>query len=317
MLINPYASTLASGPWLFDDLKRHFRNPRFDHWGVRDGVDEPFYSLSVSPTEAPDPDADAWICIRAWEVHLTPDPARTIVQIHCNEPRLWGELGKIDRCAAIVYTHPCQIGLMPAAGVSIDKPSLIRPIGALRAFTLRDEMHELPSFGWIGRDTGSNKRTDLFRDAIARCAGQFDLRAVCIGSQLDGLVSELCGTTAARVDHHHRLVTPIGAYPALYRTLDAIVITSVDEAGPMPLFEALATGVPVVTTDCGWARHFIEDGINGYIVEPHEIADRLLDIASHRSEWFARRQLIRATLRGWTLEDWIEDNVRLAIEVVR
>ena len=45
-----------------------------------------------------------------------------------------------------------------------------------------------------------------------------------------------------------------GVLPALYRSLDYLLIPSRTEGGPMPAIEALACGVPVISADVGWMQ---------------------------------------------------------------
>ena len=47
---------------------------------------------------------------------------------------------------------------------------------------------------------------------------------------------------------------------------DICVFTSVSEAGPTSIWEALAMGKPVITTDVGSVKQYIEDGVSGYVV---------------------------------------------------
>jgi len=47
---------------------------------------------------------------------------------------------------------------------------------------------------------------------------------------------------------------------------DIFVCSSITEAGPMTVWEAMSMGKAVVTTDVGSVRQYIEDGISGYIV---------------------------------------------------
>ncbi len=56
--------------------------------------------------------------------------------------------------------------------------------------------------------------------------------------------------------------------PALYADHDIFVFPSLVEGMPLTLLEAMATGMPVVTTNsCGMAD-VVEDGANGLLVEP-------------------------------------------------
>lgn len=59
-----------------------------------------------------------------------------------------------------------------------------------------------------------------------------------------------------------RLVPSYFDMPSVYRTLDAYLCVSRAEGGPMPVFEALACGVPVVSTPVGMVRDHLKDGVS-------------------------------------------------------
>jgi glycosyltransferase involved in cell wall biosynthesis len=50
-----------------------------------------------------------------------------------------------------------------------------------------------------------------------------------------------------------------------YRMLDAFICTSKIEGGPIPLLEAMATGLPCISTGVGYALDSIRDGQNGFL----------------------------------------------------
>ena len=54
--------------------------------------------------------------------------------------------------------------------------------------------------------------------------------------------------------------------PTLMQSADLLLVSSHHEGSPTIIKEALATGLPVVTTDVGDVRDFIVDGANGYVV---------------------------------------------------
>jgi glycosyltransferase involved in cell wall biosynthesis len=66
---------------------------------------------------------------------------------------------------------------------------------------------------------------------------------------------------------------------ALLASMDAFVMPSLKEAGPTALLEAMAMGLPVVSTKVGMAREVIEDGYDGFIVP---LADTLALVRSVR-----------------------------------
>jgi glycosyltransferase involved in cell wall biosynthesis len=79
-----------------------------------------------------------------------------------------------------------------------------------------------------------------------------------------------------------------GAYEGvarLYAALDAYVVPSRQEGGPKSVLEAMASGVPIVSTRTGQAAELILDGKNGRLVEVEDaeaLADALAD--DHLSE---------------------------------
>ena len=59
-----------------------------------------------------------------------------------------------------------------------------------------------------------------------------------------------------------------GALAALYRRCRVFLLGSHEEGFGLVLAEAMASGAPVVSTDCGGPRSIVEDGINGFLVPP-------------------------------------------------
>ena len=53
----------------------------------------------------------------------------------------------------------------------------------------------------------------------------------------------------------------------LYGEAQLVVLSSREEVSPMSAIEALAAGIPVVTTRAGGAGYIVEDGRTGYVVE--------------------------------------------------
>ena len=71
----------------------------------------------------------------------------------------------------------------------------------------------------------------------------------------------------------------------LYHVLDIYLITSREEGGPKGLIEAMASGVPVVSTDVGMSRDLITNSFNGHISykkEPEQIANYIINIINNK-----------------------------------
>jgi glycosyltransferase involved in cell wall biosynthesis len=72
--------------------------------------------------------------------------------------------------------------------------------------------------------------------------------------------------------------------PRLYQAADIFAFSTFYENLPFAVLEALSTGLPVVTTNVGGIPEMIEDGKNGFLVEPfnsRELADRILYYLEH------------------------------------
>src|SRR5215469_10286045 len=230
----------GSDDWLFGDLRKGFQSTHLE-------------DVEVIPTETPVQNADSWIFIRTGEAANSPDFSRTVVCIHdlYDHDDLYGP-GKARRQAlqarGVVLCHPQQRQILQNAGIDLSKSLVLeRPLGALREFTVRRSYAgDQFRVGWVGREH-ARKRTAWFAEAMQYfAAGKTDVVAVLIGKELGPLSQRLCGN-GIWCEHFDRTQISIRDYPALYQQLDCVVITGdAAEAGPLPLFEALATGVPVV-----------------------------------------------------------------------
>jgi glycosyltransferase involved in cell wall biosynthesis len=89
------------------------------------------------------------------------------------------------------------------------------------------------------------------------------------------------------IPYVHRLVERYQEIGRLYDALDAYVVPSRQEGGPKAVLEAMAAGVPLVSTGVGQAVDLIQDGENGWIVDVEDaeaIAARLVVIAEGGAE---------------------------------
>jgi len=296
------------GGWVFDDLKRHF---------ARAGAE----GVEVFSSTEPSADADVWVSISPSQAVASPDLARTVVCIHDLYTHLdiyepWGDRHAVRKAGALVLTHPLQRRILKDAGINLEGvPTHEGPLGALSIFKVRGEPTPRFTVGWVGRhDVHGRKRCDWFAEALSGFdAARGRPRAVMVGRNLGGHAERL---RAAGVEclHHPRESHPIEEYPRLYRQMDCLVITSMTEAGPLPLFEALATGLPVVSTPVGWAPHFAARRPR-YVrlaESPAEITEHLRRIERERGQLFDQRGEIAALVEDYRLESWVREVLRLA-----
>jgi glycosyltransferase involved in cell wall biosynthesis len=69
------------------------------------------------------------------------------------------------------------------------------------------------------------------------------------------------------IPYVHRRVARYEEIAQLYAALDAYVVPSRQEGGPKGVLEAMASGVPVVSTRVGQAAELIHDGQNGCLID--------------------------------------------------
>lgn len=290
--------------WLFEDLKDHFYA----------GADR--LGVGVACSDEPWPTADAWIYLRTHEAASSPDPSRTVAQIHDMFADDYGPDGPrrcVEKCGAVSLTHPDQLALVRDAGIRTPTGlCLCQPIGCTADFRPPESVsREEFTIGWVGRPM-SYRGVDIKRcEMAAEIMGTLEAVYVLIGSGLAEMVRRLGSQSL----YFERPPLAASAYPSIYRQMDALLITSLSEAGPLCLFEALACGVPVVSTRVGWASRMIEDGVNGYLYDTiPEAIGRLESIRRDIDAWRERRHSI-ATTQPHRLEDWIDANLRLALEL--
>jgi colanic acid/amylovoran biosynthesis glycosyltransferase len=110
------------------------------------------------------------------------------------------------------------------------------------------------------------------------------------------------------------------AVSRLLQQADAFLLSSLSEGISNAVLEAMACGLPVVTTNCGGMGEAVTDGVEGFLVpvrEPHATAEALARLASDRSQ--ARRMGAAArdrVLRQFTMKQQIQRWLELYHAVV-
>jgi len=141
----------------------------------------------------------------------------------------------------------------------------------------------LSRFLFVGRANDPRKRIALFLDACEALQSlhpEFDFVASIVSR-------ELPPTAFGRpyIEHQHDLTDQ--EIVALYQSATVLILTSEQEGLGIAAMEAMACGVPVISTRCGGPETFIVDNITGFFVsdDPKEIADRMFTIANDEAIW--------------------------------
>ncbi|TDR73903.1 glycosyltransferase family 4 protein [Paludibacterium purpuratum] len=302
--INVYAEDYG---WLFEDLKRHFAAASSDTVRV---------TISSSPQIA----ADRWIALRTAEAHHTPDPARTVVCIHdfFDDPGLYSRAGGrrgVREAGALWLCHPAIGALLMRDDVDLGRCRLLAsPIGALKAFSPRQTLPPRFTVGWIGRNDPI-KRLPILLAVLAQAApDRSEFEVSLVGEDLAPIAEQVAALGFA-VRHHDRRAVPIEACPALYRQMDVLLVTSASEGQPMVLFEALASGVPVISSAVGWAPALADTAPDFVRIAEGEgeMVAALAAVRRRRDDLFARRQAMAELVSPWVLEEWVGSLLQLAV----
>ena len=106
-------------------------------------------------------------------------------------------------------------------------------------------------------------------------------------------------------DHVH-LLGSRSDIPEVLSMLDAFMLTSHNEANPVSILEAMAVGLPVVSTNVGSISESVEQGVTGFLATPGsalELADGLLTVFDDK-ELAARfsAQARQRVVTNWSLD---------------
>ena len=150
--------------------------------------------------------------------------------------------------------------------------------------------------GFVGRLTDPRKNVSLLLGAAAWCRGNGlpDLELLLIGGSGKALEQSIrdhgLGDAVTVIDNIDN-----GELPAHLNTLDLFVVPSHQEGLCIAALEAMACGVPVVSTRCGGPEEFVKDHVTGRVTEkiPELMGKAILELLSGQT----RRSRLAANAR--------------------
>lgn len=164
------------------------------------------------------------------------------------------------------------------------EPHIWSPDQVTTAF--REELgisQNVPVIGYVGRIM-PEKDLETWLRAAAMVAKQYpQARFVLVGEGRDGitlsglkrLVDSLGIEKNVIFQGYRRNLIPV------YEAFDIFVLSSLREGLPNSILEAMALGIPVVTTDVAGAKELVVDGDSGFVVSqqsPDQLANRVLKL---------------------------------------
>jgi glycosyltransferase involved in cell wall biosynthesis len=183
---------------------------------------------------------------------------------------------RIDR---VQVTHEEMRELVVGAGVPSERVVKI-PIGIdLEHFPLSPHRNSssfvIGSFvkDGVGMDDGLEpkllKGPDTFVAVVERLRASIPELSVLLTGPARGYVrAEL---TRLGVPHRHAVLSSREELARAYHGVDVCLVTSRQEGGPKAALEAMATGVPFVSTRVGQAAELVVDGENGLLADVDDV----------------------------------------------
>jgi glycosyltransferase involved in cell wall biosynthesis len=134
--------------------------------------------------------------------------------------------------------------------------------------------------GFAGRIGDARKKPTLLLETLISLKRHIPNATLCIAGPRDPNVETMIKERGLENDVKLFGVLEREDLRKFYQDLDAFVISSEREGLAIVGLEALASGVPVVSTRCGGPEDYVKDGVTGYLTDfdPEEIAARLTEI---------------------------------------
>ncbi|PLX22871.1 MAG: hypothetical protein C0599_05435 [Salinivirgaceae bacterium] len=138
----------------------------------------------------------------------------------------------------------------------------------IRKRTSNDDVFSLAI---IGNINSKIKGPDVILKALNKVVNEYNCKSIVLNvvgtKRLDDEFIEYIAKN--NLDHNVKLqgYIPNDALPEFLSNMDALVISSRKETFSIAGIEAMATGIPVVSTRCGGPEDYIIDGFNGYLVD--------------------------------------------------
>jgi glycosyltransferase involved in cell wall biosynthesis len=213
-------------------------------------------------------------------LHGRPADDPVFAQLHDSLRRHHGALTRVR------VSHRAMEDAVRASGIAAEKVHRI-PLGidlaafppqtaarradARRRLELPESAVVIGSFqkdgvGWgEGLEPKKVKGPDVFLEAMAALRPRVRELWVLLTGPARGYVKN--GLERLGIPFRHEQVSGPGAMGQCYQALDAYVVSSRDEGGPKAVLEAMASGVPLITTRVGQAVDLVVPGRNGWMVD--------------------------------------------------
>lgn len=112
------------------------------------------------------------------------------------------------------------------------------------------------------------KGPDVFVKVVEKLKEDYDIFILLLGPARGYIKREL---EKRGIPYKHIFLKNYLEIPKYYNALDLYLVTSREEGGPKAVLEAMATGIPIVSTKVGMAVDVIKDGYNGLLADVEDV----------------------------------------------
>jgi len=190
--------------------------------------------------------------------------------------------------------------LLPEARISV-VPNGVRNAEFAGRCDADDSSVRLLFVGNMGRLKGER---DLIRALERAIKVAPEIRVDMLGHGAETMTT-LCRESGLwrRVDHLGPV--PLEERASFFKRADIFVLPTYAEGMPIAVLEAMAAGLPVITTPVGGVPELVEEGVEGYLVNPGDIdalADRIVRLANDLDQRRRMGRCGRAKARRFDLD---------------
>jgi len=112
------------------------------------------------------------------------------------------------------------------------------------------------------------KGPDIFVDVVEKLKRNCNVFVLLLGPARGWMKREL---EKRKIPYKHLFLKNYFEIARYYHALDMYLITSREEGGPKAVLEAMASGIPIVSTKVGMAPEVIKDGYNGLLADVDDV----------------------------------------------
>jgi len=124
--------------------------------------------------------------------------------------------------------------------------------------------------GWgDGNEPKYIKGPDIFLEVIKILKSRIPELLVLLTGPSRGYMKR--GLEELKIPYHHYLLNDYREIGNYYRVLDAYIVASREEGGPKAVLEAMASGVPLVSTRVGQAQDLVQHEVNGWLADVSDV----------------------------------------------